>query len=86
MHQNLAIILRQFNYSKNSLIVLVPGGMDVNEKVTKFVYTYIGLILGIRREPGNGILPNYTLTFKESLIQFSKEVAFRRPNLQLQVQ
>ena len=25
MHQNLAIILRQFNYSKNSFIVLVPG-------------------------------------------------------------
>ena len=25
MHQNLAVILRQFNYSKNSFIVLVPG-------------------------------------------------------------
>ena len=25
MHQNLAVILRQFNYSKISFIVLVPG-------------------------------------------------------------
>ena len=25
MHQNLAVILRMFNYSKNSFIVLVPG-------------------------------------------------------------
>ena len=25
MHQNLTIILQQFNYSKNSFIVLVPG-------------------------------------------------------------
>ena len=24
MHQNLAVILRQFNYSKNSFIVLIP--------------------------------------------------------------
>ena len=26
MHQNLAVILWQFNYGKNSLIVLMPGG------------------------------------------------------------
>ena len=25
MHQNFAIILRQFNYSKNSFIIMVPG-------------------------------------------------------------
>ena len=25
MHQNLAIILQQFNYGKNSFIVLIPG-------------------------------------------------------------
>ena len=32
MHQNLAIILRQFNYSKNLFIVLVPGaGFDLFE-------------------------------------------------------
>ena len=26
MHQNLAVILQQFKYSKNSFIVLVPAG------------------------------------------------------------
>ena len=25
MHQNLAVILRQFNYGKNSFVVLIPG-------------------------------------------------------------
>ena len=25
MHQNLAVILEQFNYGKNSFIVLIPG-------------------------------------------------------------
>ena len=28
MHQNLAVILQQFNYGKNSLIVLIPGGQN----------------------------------------------------------
>ena len=28
MHQNLAIILQQFNFSKNSFIVLVPGSPE----------------------------------------------------------
>ena len=32
MHQNIAIILQQFNYSKNLFIVLVPGaGFDLIE-------------------------------------------------------
>ena len=39
MHQNLAVILQQFNYSKNSFIVLVPAafGQKHSFKVTKIV-------------------------------------------------
>ena len=41
MHQNLAVILWQFNYGKNSLIVLVQKFDMIDEtiqsKVTKFL-------------------------------------------------
>ena len=33
MHQNLAIILRQFNYGKNSFIVLIPARVKVARNV-----------------------------------------------------
>ena len=35
MHQNLAIILQQINYGKNSFIVLVPGLKNVVNNVAQ---------------------------------------------------
>ena len=39
MHQNLAIILQQFNYSKNNFLVLVPVNLP-NTHEQNFVYLY----------------------------------------------
>ena len=37
MHENLAVILQQFNYGKNSLAVLVPARQSVGRFVLKTV-------------------------------------------------
>ena len=54
MHQNLAIILQQFNYSKNSFIVLIPGQGQFGSRPmrgTQWIGSKMIYALGIGRAP-----------------------------------
>ena len=65
MHQYLAVILQQFNYGKNSFIVLVPGLPEVSKCLVDicvgegrgggqniFVYLFILIFPSLSFEPG----------------------------------
>ena len=50
MHQYLAVILRHFNYSKNSFIVLIPGELFLGDESLDSVHG--GNLIGRSGETG----------------------------------